>query len=156
MPTQSTLAPDTFAQTYTTTSQRTTTSDHEETGIAPARATTTWPGIPLGRILDFTRFFKRFTFLRYKYRAELQGIQHQGGHCFTCQVPGYIRSDKDGKSALLLFEDSIPLASPHAVHSEIEKIGQGRYSHWQGWLLFSTSDNSDPTTNGRLYTVREV
>lgn len=114
------------------------------------------PGINLGRVMNLTRFLKNVSIFRHKYRGCLTTFRHQVGHCFTCPVPEYIRSDKDGESALIVFEDSIPLAHPHAVHSDIENLGQGRYSHWQGWLLFSTSDNSDPTTNGRLYTVREV
>ena len=34
------------------------------------------------------------------------------------------------------------------------KDGKGRYSHWGARSLwFSTSDNSDPRTNGREYKV---
>src|SRR5262249_23397691 len=36
---------------------------------------------------------------------------------------------------------------------ELEEVGGGFYSHWNGGLRFSTSDNSDPRRNGRSYTV---
>ena len=32
-------------------------------------------------------------------------------------------------------------------------MGSGRFSHWGGNLFFSTSDNTDPNTNGRVYQV---
>ncbi len=54
-------------------------------------------------------------------------------------------------SVLRLYEDSRPLGPSHAVHTEIEQIGSGRYSHWKRYLYFSSSDSSDPNTNGRLY-----
>jgi hypothetical protein len=58
------------------------------------------------------------------------------------------------RSPLRLFEDQLPLGPPHSLHSRIREEGQGRYSHWQGNILnFSTSDNSDPNTNGRSYQI---
>ena len=37
----------------------------------------------------------------------------------------------------------------------IEDLGGGRYSHWESQALyFSTSDNSDPNVNGRIYSIR--
>lgn len=50
-----------------------------------------------------------------------------------------------------LFEDGRPLGPAHTAHAHIRSVGYGRYSHWQGRLYFSTSDNSDPRTNGRRY-----
>src|SRR5262249_35255667 len=52
-----------------------------------------------------------------------------------------------------VLENGVPLAWPNASHEEISKVGQGRYSLWQGVLYLSTSDNSDPRTNGRQYTL---
>jgi hypothetical protein len=43
------------------------------------------------------------------------------------------------------------LGPPHASHEEIRRSGGGRYSHWEGRLYFSSSDGSDPRTNGRRY-----
>ena len=37
------------------------------------------------------------------------------------------------------------------MHAQIRTEGKGRYSHWGNVLHFSTSDSTDPRTNGRLY-----
>src|SRR5262249_9738070 len=57
-------------------------------------------------------------------------------------------------SRLILLEDGKPLGPPHQVHEVVRNKGGGRYSHWGTGLHFSTSDNSDPRTNGREYTIR--
>jgi hypothetical protein len=56
-------------------------------------------------------------------------------------------------SKLILTENGQPLWLRHILHDEIRKYGQGRYSHWAGSLLFSTSDNTDPNTNKRQYQI---
>jgi len=48
----------------------------------------------------------------------------------------------------------VPLLEAHSLHDDIRGVGQGRYSHWRNALLFSTSDNSDAQTNGRVYALR--
>lgn len=54
------------------------------------------------------------------------------------------------RSTLTLYEDGRPLGPAHSVG----KIASGSYSHLRGFgLFFSASDNSDPNTNGRSYTV---
>lgn len=56
-------------------------------------------------------------------------------------------------SRLVVHEDGAPLGPAHALHDQIRKRGNGRYSHWIDWLYFSTSDGSDPRSNGRVYQV---
>ena len=56
-------------------------------------------------------------------------------------------------SELLVFEDARLQGPAHTLHDDIRKSGGGTYSHWGHSLHFSTSDNSDPRTNGRTYTV---
>jgi len=59
-----------------------------------------------------------------------------------------------GRSELVLLENGKPLGPAHSAHADIRKEGLGRYSHWGARTLwFSTSDNSDPRTNGREYKV---
>ena len=55
------------------------------------------------------------------------------------------------RSPMLLFEDGAALGPPHTMHDIIRRFGGGAYSHWGKSLLFSTSDDSDPNTNGRTY-----
>jgi hypothetical protein len=55
------------------------------------------------------------------------------------------------RSKLRLFEDGRRLAPAHTLHCLIRQVGSGGYSHWQNGLMFSTSDNSNPNRNGRVY-----
>jgi len=56
-------------------------------------------------------------------------------------------------SGLDLFENGAALGPAHTYHQDIHARGLGRYSHWHNTLYFSSSDNSDPRTNGRDYSV---
>lgn len=58
------------------------------------------------------------------------------------------------RSILALEEDGVLLGPGHAAHDSIAMTGHGQYSHWRHTLYFSTSDNSDPNTNGRQYTIK--
>ncbi len=57
-------------------------------------------------------------------------------------------------SSMRLFEDGVEIGPAHTNHDQIRRNGGGRFSHWQGELFFSSSDNSDPRTNGRTYTYQ--
>lgn len=72
-----------------------------------------------------------------------------GGRVFT------VKSDSEEvlASRLRFFENQTELEPAHAPHDDIRRRGVGRFSHWRGDLFFSTSDNSDPRTNGRSYGV---
>lgn len=56
-------------------------------------------------------------------------------------------------SPTILYENDIPLGPGHSPHGQIEKRGYGCFSHWESVLFFSTSDNSDPRSNGRPYRI---
>ena len=57
-------------------------------------------------------------------------------------------------SPSVLLEDGLVLGSGNAPHADIGALGDGRFSFWQdGRLYFSTSDNSNPRTNGRTYVL---
>jgi hypothetical protein len=56
------------------------------------------------------------------------------------------------RSPLVIYEDGVPLGPAHSPQSSICFEGGGRFTHWYDDLLFSTSDNTDPNTNGRSYT----
>jgi len=55
------------------------------------------------------------------------------------------------RSSLSLYEGPHALGAPHTTHSDIRSLGMGRYSHWGNALFFSSSDKTDPRTNGRKY-----
>jgi hypothetical protein len=85
-----------------------------------------------------------------------------GGHAYISRIrPKYlslfIPSDSGSsleKSRLELFEDGKPLGPAHGLHPRIREKGMGAYSHWCKHVIFSSSDNSDPSKNGRIYTIR--
>jgi hypothetical protein len=91
----------------------------------------------------------------------LQGRPAWGyaGHAYLIrnlkQFEGLADSPEDGsRSPLVIYENDRPLGPPHSAHVDIQNIGEGRYSHWRGTgLMFSTSDNSNPNVNGRVYWV---
>lgn len=65
-------------------------------------------------------------------------------------------NDRPRRSPLILLEDGKPLGSGHDLHGSILNEGGGRYSFWQDTVYFSTSDGSDPTQNGRRYTISRI
>jgi FkbM family methyltransferase len=81
-------------------------------------------------------------------------IEHEEGRCWTWRCPSGIPpgdSPERSDAPTLLLEDDRVLGPGHSLHDEIRSAGRGRYSHWRSEIYFSTSDGSDPTTNGRRY-----
>lgn len=93
---------------------------------------------------------------RPAYRGELRDVQDEDGFCSIASVPGSLLSDRESVSRLAVFENGQPLGPAHASHADIRVLGGGRFSHWCDKVYFSASDNSDPRTNGRKYTVAEM
>jgi hypothetical protein len=62
--------------------------------------------------------------------------------------------DHPQRSTAVLLEDGRPLGPAHAVHATIREHGGGAYSHWLDQVYFSTSDGSDPRSNGREYVLQ--
>ncbi len=63
--------------------------------------------------------------------------------------------DDSFKSTLILLEDGVPLPLAHKPHNEIISIGNGRYSHWVHYFLFSVPGNTNPLTNGKKYEISD-
>lgn len=60
------------------------------------------------------------------------------------------------RSPLRLFEDELQLGPAHQDFQSIAQLGGGAYTFFGAKLYFSTSDGSDPNTNGRALTVRLI
>src|SRR5262249_37098134 len=85
-------------------------------------------------------------------------FRHREGFTWSCELPEELSSEGDTpqhkyRSSWQLLEDGKPIGRSHAMHVEISDLGSGRHSHWGDTLYFSTSDTSDPNTNGRRYTL---
>lgn len=83
-------------------------------------------------------------------------IHQEKGHAFLVFLDGAENGDDQAdtrRSNLQVLEDGRPLGPAHAIHDDIRRSGRGRFSHWNNRLYFSTSDNSDPRTNGRRYQI---
>ena len=84
-------------------------------------------------------------------------FRHVKGHMWACPLPDLAAfadtPEFPRRSQLVLFEDSLHLYFRHAPHRAIQRLGEGRCNHWQNELFFSSSDNSDPNGNGRVYTA---
>jgi predicted O-methyltransferase YrrM len=91
---------------------------------------------------------------------------NNGGYCVT--VPIYVpwlsdSNDHSHVSQFRLFENGRELGPAHTLHADIRVCGAGRFSHYSSageaapdgtiasQLYCSSSDNSDPGTNGRRY-----
>lgn len=79
-----------------------------------------------------------------------------GGFAFLAKLSVDTPSDLTAPdaSALVLYENNIKLVPAHASHEAIRRVGAGAYSHWGKDLYFSASDNSDPNSNGRQYSIQ--
>lgn len=54
-------------------------------------------------------------------------------------------------STAQVLEGEKPLGPAHTLLTEIRQLGGGRFSHWGSSLYFSSSDLTDPRSNGRTY-----
>lgn len=87
-------------------------------------------------------------------KINLIGLKSDSGFCYKI---GYDLNEigdsqeQPQKSTLRLFENGVELGPAHSNHDDIRKYGLGQFSHWGNTLYFSTSDNSNPLTNGRKY-----
>jgi FkbM family methyltransferase len=91
-------------------------------------------------------------------RTALEGpYMNENGLCWTVELKDLVSiADHDyapHRSVLLLYENDELLLPAHTPHDDIRILGGGRYSHWAETLYFSTSDGSNPNTNGRRYHI---
>ena len=95
---------------------------------------------------------------------ELKGpFASEGGYAYVVSLSDLatwpfttIRSDGTGhnhRSKIKLFEDGYLLGPGHASFLSISDSGGGQFSHWGNQLVFSTSDNTNPSKNGRTYQI---
>lgn len=99
------------------------------------------PLCPSGPSTPLVGAFSRFGPSGYAYVAQ------------ASQFDQFADRPADGaRSDFRVCEDDRLLGPPHSP--DVASRGKGRFSHWQGiGFIFSSSDNTDPNTNGRRYSV---
>ncbi|CUS36092.1 SPASM domain-containing protein [Candidatus Nitrospira nitrificans] len=81
--------------------------------------------------------------------------RHESGHCYLVEIPeSFAKLAGESLHEAELLEDGVPLPFPKSLHDDIRNLGKGLYSVWGHSLYFSTSDNSDPSDNGRSYELK--
>jgi hypothetical protein len=81
-----------------------------------------------------------------------------GGRAFHAHVDvfGALEDDNEAEqhSPVVLYEDGKLLGPAHSLIPDVVATGRGHYTHRKGvGMIFSSSDNTDPTMNGRHYWV---
>jgi hypothetical protein len=78
-----------------------------------------------------------------------------GGFLFVTRFSPYPEladtTEQPTRSPLQLFENDRLLGPAHSATSDVRDLGHGRFWHSKEALYFSTSDNTDPRSNGRVY-----
>jgi len=95
-----------------------------------------------------------------------QSIEHEEGQRYRAPLPigrvlaalvAYDSMLDFGASRASLKEDGVAIGRAHSDHAGIARDGGGRFSHWGhplGQRVFlSSSDGSDPRSNGRFYAL---
>jgi hypothetical protein len=92
--------------------------------------------------------------LRWRF-STLKSIRHDSGFAYIAQTNHPELSGHDRPSAATVLENEVPLPGPaNELHENIRMRGEGRYSFWHDYVYFSSSDNTNPLTNGRSYEIR--
>jgi hypothetical protein len=81
-----------------------------------------------------------------------------GGIAFRAHVDVFgafeENNDAEQHSPVVLYEDGKPLGPAHSTLVDVIRKGNGRYTHLKGaGMVFSSSDNTDPSKNGRHYSA---
>lgn len=91
------------------------------------------------------------------FQIDLIGLRSDSGYAYKLgyHLPQSGDTEENPNiSTLHLYENGVEMGPAHSTHIDIRKYGLGQYSHWGTVLYFSTSDNSNPLTNGRKYSYK--
>ena len=83
----------------------------------------------------------------------IQQVQPDQQHAYIADLGTDYWDARDRPSVAQVLEEGRPLNSGNILHARIREAGNGLYSFWGTSVLFATSDNSDPRSNGREYVV---
>ncbi len=119
--------------------------------------------LPLVVILNYVVGMAWFEPHSRSIDLDRSAIRLSTGYSYSVALPeqpfwalSAIRTDNErstNASAMLLLEDGQMIGKPGASFQQLSTIGNGHFHLWDDRLYFSTSDRSDPTINGRRYTM---
>ncbi len=99
-----------------------------------------------GKSLQTTKTIAIVQAVNYDGVINISKLKSDGGFAYSTN------QRFDFNKNIQIFEDGKALGPSGARRDRIGSKGLGRYLFKNGVLIFSASDNSDPRTNGRLYT----
>ena len=106
----------------------------------------------------FSQYFSSIDRLNVEMALDPARVMPDGGVAWKIDLSAFPSAGDSHsdftQSKAVVFEDGKKLGPPHALHETIRHTGMGAYSHWGTYLYFSSSDNTDPRSNGRAYIVK--
>jgi len=109
----------------------------------------------VGKLENLEEVLKQIQMVDFKIPKER--ILKEKGFCYTFNFKtsaGKMFSHLPYYKNSSMYEDGRPLTSGNASHDNIRNLGKGMYSMWHSQIYFASSDNSDPRTNGYVYSIR--
>ena len=111
-------------------------------------------------ILSFTLIVHNFAFQIFPGRkavipgAAIRPVAPGGTYAYEIALPGEEPDQNySARSAVRLFENGVAYTTRTTNRDEVSGSGGLRYAHEPGRIIFATSDNTDPRSNGRVYEV---
>lgn len=97
-----------------------------------------------------------FAFMPLSWSEQpIDGWQQSSGHLFVAPLNTmWMSRHVVGESPAQVLENGVPLACDNIPPPLVAERGGGRFMLADGQVYLSTSDNSDPRTNGRRYAIR--
>lgn len=101
-------------------------------------------------------YFQNQTYVIIGTPMDMKLVSHENGYSYQTNfdfgTPSNSPQNGSYISRLQIYEDGKAIGPAHEDYDDIRMVGGGKYNYLEGVLHFSTSDNSNPLTNGRLYT----
>jgi hypothetical protein len=89
-----------------------------------------------------------------RIQLETGEATHEEGHAYKVPLGVNWMNQKSIRvPPVTVYEEGVPLKRPNEKIFALKKLGQGRFFVQDGYLYVSSSDNSDPRTNGRRYEI---
>lgn len=84
----------------------------------------------------------------------IEAVEKGEGHLYIGQVSRIDRLSPVERRSVQVMEDGKVISATASLREQVRLIGNGRYYLSERELCFSSSDNTDPRTNGRNYSLR--